>query len=274
MRLHLLSDLHLEFADYQPAVTDADVTVLAGDIAPKLRGLHWALEHFPGTVLYVPGNHEYYGWEFDKGLRKLRAEAETADGRLRVMDRELLVINGVRFLAATAWTDFALFGNAPEASYYAQERMTDYKRIRVAKGGYRRLRAIDTMREAQESRLWLQRQLEQPHDGPTVVVTHHAPSQQSLLYPDADYQADPMAPAFASSWEPLMAGVDLWLHGHTHLGMDYRVGACRVVSNPRGYPGEDVGFDPRLTIEVPTSSKGLPAVPDRATVLVQAKETD
>ena len=100
---------------------------------------------------------------------------------------------------------------------------------------------------------WLRRQLAQPFDGPTVVVTHHAPSVGSV----ADkYAADWLTPAFVSDLpEEFFSVPALWVHGHTHTGFDYVRGRCRVASNPRGYWLQDSsfeyqGFDPALVIDV------------------------
>ena len=59
LRIHLLSDLHLEFAPFVPQVSSADVVVLAGDIGVGSQGMQWAKEVFDIPVLYVAGNHEY-----------------------------------------------------------------------------------------------------------------------------------------------------------------------------------------------------------------------
>ena len=61
MRIHLLSDLHNEFSPFTPEVLETDVVILAGDIDVKTRGVDWAKRAFSGPVLYVPGNHEFYG---------------------------------------------------------------------------------------------------------------------------------------------------------------------------------------------------------------------
>lgn len=58
--------------------------------------------------------------------------------------------------------------------------------------------------------------------------------------------------AYANRWEDLMGdGVPLWVHGHSHLAVDYEIAGTRVVSNPRGYPGETTGFNETLVIHVP-----------------------
>ena len=64
MRLRVLSDLHLEHHDEGRVLphVEADVIILAGDIHAGTQGLHWAAAQFANTpVLYVPGNHEFYG---------------------------------------------------------------------------------------------------------------------------------------------------------------------------------------------------------------------
>jgi predicted phosphodiesterase len=123
--------------------------------------------------------------------------------------------------------------------------MSDYRKIRLAKEGYRKLRPQDTMHEAHRFKSWLQQQMAQPFEGKTVVVTHHAPSAKSLFYSDTITN-----PCYASPWDDLAEGVDLWVHGHTHRANDYPIGDCRVVINPKGYPGQDTGFDPELLIEL------------------------
>jgi len=83
----------------------------------------------------------------------------------------------------------------------------------------------------------------------TVVVTHHAPMAKRLTYGKA---LNPIDAAYASALDDLIPKSSLWIHGHTHVAADYRVGAGRVVSNPRGYVGHSpvADFDPLLVVEV------------------------
>lgn len=247
MRIHLLSDLHNEFERFVPLVTDADVTILAGDIDVKGRGVAWAREAFSGLVLYVPGNHEFYGGHLTRTLAKMRA---AGCERVRVLDREVITHQGVRFLCATGWTDFTATGNAPLAQWDAQQQMQDYKAIRYHDTQFRKLRPEVTAAEAHATHAWLREQLMQPFDGKTVVVTHHAPSMLSTPNSSTGTLLDA---AYVNRWEHLFGeGLDLWVHGHTHEAIDYTVEGTRVISNPRGYHGiEHVeGFDPSLVLEL------------------------
>ncbi|WP_342244746.1 metallophosphoesterase [Pseudomonas sp. OTU5201] len=244
MRIHLLSDLHNEFGVFQPAAFEADVVILAGDIDTGERGIPWARQAFACPVLYVPGNHEFYRGHLAKTLLKLR---QASCPRVRMLDRDEVTIDSVRFLGATMWTDFAATGNAPVASEYAQSVMNDFRQIRT--DNYRRLRPSDLVWESVTTRDWLRARLAAPHDGPTVVVTHHAPTLRSLQ--DNPHAGTHLDAAFANRWDDLMGDpIVLWVHGHVHMAIDFDVAGTRVVCNPRGYPGEVTGFDPGLILQV------------------------
>jgi predicted phosphodiesterase len=250
VRIHVLSDLHLEFAPFTPPSVDADVVVLAGDVHPGLRGLAWAAVQWPDRpVVLVPGNHEFYGHTYQALVRKLEARAASLSPHVHVLSDRAVVVDGVRFLGATLWTDFALLGAAPVGMAAAQTEMSDFRRIRV-EPRYGKARPTDAVLWHHRSTRWLRERLHEPHAGPTVVVTHHAPSRRSLnpLY------SDPVASAYASNLDALVeeSRVPLWVHGHTHHCVDYRLGTTRVLSNQRGYPDEPVGgFDPALVVDVP-----------------------
>ena len=245
MRIHLLSDLHNEFDPFTPEPLDCDVVILAGDIDLKARGVEWAKQSFSGPVLYVPGNHEFYGGHLTHTLEKLRA---AQDDRVRVLDRDEVILAGVRFLGAIMWTDFAATGNPHIAAFSAQNALNDFRQIRAE--NYRRIRPADLIALAVKTKDWLRDRLSEPFDGPTVVITHHAPTLRSLQ--DNPHAGTHLDAAFANRWEDLMCGdqVALWVHGHSHTAVDYEVAGTRVVSNPRGYPGEETGFCPDLVIEV------------------------
>ncbi len=248
MKLRLLSDIHLEFAPFTPPVTDADVIILAGDTSPGHHGVRWALEKFPDKpVLYLMGNHEFYGHEIPKLTHKL--EAETDGTNIHVMENKAVEIGEVVFLGCSLWTDFAL-GNDPSiGALVAEGAMNDFRRIRWWPG-YSRLRAGNLRRIHADSVLWLRQQFEANAGRKIVVLTHHAPSPRSI---PPRFQGDPLNCAFASDLGALVAAsnAQLWVHGHIHGQSDYQIGETRVIANPRGYPGEDVGeFRPDLVVEV------------------------
>lgn len=236
MNIHLLSDIHLENADYAPVQPDADLIVLAGDIHNGTKAFDWARWHYPhDRVIYVPGNHEFYGGHFERTLDALRARS---DDHVRLMDMDEIRIGKVRILAGTGWTDFQSTGNQPIAMWDAEQGMNDYQQIRTTKD-YRKLKPTDVARRAAEFKSWLNGKFAEPFDGKTVVVTHHAP----MIAPCAYREPSHLDAAFSNNWPDLVEQADLWLYGHTHQADDFTVGRCRLVSNPVGYAHENTGYD-------------------------------
>jgi predicted phosphodiesterase len=244
MRLHILSDLHLE-ADpaFRPPDTGADLLILDGDIAPGTDGLAAFASH-PGPVIYVPGNHEYYHSDLTTAGAYLRRYA-AATG-IHFLDCGELVWDGVRFLGATLWTNFELYGiqTIDDAYAHAARQILDFHRIMHRD---RLLIPADTVDFHRDAVAWLAASLNQPFAGPTVVITHHAPHPASI---HPRWANNPVNPAFVSDLTPLMGKACLWIHGHTHDSFDYEVAGTRVVCNPKGYRNENRLFQPDLVIEV------------------------
>ncbi len=228
MRLHLLSDLHLEFRPYDEPAPAADVVVLAGDITPGVRGLEWARTRWPATpVVYVAGNHEYYGDALPRLTDRLRWQA--GERGIHFLEGDAVEIGGVRFLGCTLWSDFEVTGDPVVAAATAAAVMADYRKIRVSPE-YRRVRPDDTAALHARSRRWLEEEIAAGRAVGAVVVSHHAPSLRSV---PPQYRTDPVSAAFASDLEELVerSGAALWLHGHTHHCVDYRIGRTRVLAN-------------------------------------------
>lgn len=205
-------------------------------------------------MLYVHGNHEGYGHQLElmqDALRAACASANAQGANIGLLDGDAVELNGVRFLGATLWTDFLLFGaeRREEAMAAAQSYMPDYQHISTG-AGQRLLCAADTAALHARHKTWLAGQLAQPFDGRTVVITHMAPSMQSV---EVQYASSLGSPAFASPLDELVAQADLWVHGHMHASHDYRIGQCRVVCNPCGYPQpdgtpENAQYDPQRIV--------------------------
>jgi predicted phosphodiesterase len=249
MRLNVLSDLHLSRGPLAIPENDAEVVVLAGDIARPKEAIAWA-SGFAKPVLYVPGNHEFYGGSIEDTVAELRRLS--AGTGIRVLDNDEVVLGGVRFLGTTLWTDFMLFGEGGKraaAMREAQRFMRDFSAIRL--GGAPFTPAASAALFAEHA-AWLAGKLAQPHAGPTVVITHHAPSRDSIHPRFADSLLNA---CFVSDAQEL-AGADracLWIHGHTHDSFDYELKGTRVLCNPRGYAkdgvNENPAFDPDLVVE-------------------------
>ncbi|HZM04226.1 MAG TPA: metallophosphoesterase [Candidatus Saccharimonadales bacterium] len=248
MRLHVFSDLHLEFAPAELPPTNADIIVVAGDLDLGYEGCRWLRYYIPTKpVIYVLGNHEFYRHSFPELAEILRRETEGSN--IHLLENSAVEINGYRFLGCSLWTDF-LTGPDPEAAMQTAEELMNDFRIITNSDEKRVLRARDTVKIHKASVAWLKDELAKGDPSRTIVVTHHGPSHRSEA---PHYANSPLNAAFTSNLDYLVerSGVPLWVHGHTHYNVDYKIGATRVVSNQRGYPSQLCnGFDPSLVIAV------------------------
>ncbi|MBU2788627.1 phosphatase [Acidithiobacillus sp. VAN18-1] len=243
MRIAYASDLHMEFGTRfaTEGLAGADVMVLAGDV--ETDATEWAtfmgraseaFGHKP--IIVVLGNHEYYNGIFPDDLDRYRqALAGLNRPNIHLLEREAVIMDGVRFLGTTLWTDFAQ--GTQELS--CQMVMADFAVIRDGDT----MRRLHTQRIAQvhkEIIAWLDTCFRDDWNGPTVVVTHHAPSFRSN---HPRFAKSTITGGFCSDldsriedWKP-----NVWIHGHLHDPVDYLIGKTpcgaqtRVLCNPWGY---------------------------------------
>lgn len=260
MRLQLASDLHLEhLARHFPGerlitpAPDADLLVLAGDIANGVDAVS-IFADWPVPVLYVAGNHEFYGHSWEQARVDLKAACRNTS--VQVLDTAAADLSAfsewaqerrdelsrIRFLGTTLWTDYQLelSGGRARAMTACHANLVDHRAIRTQEGLFTPRQALEAH---EQSRRWLEYMLAKPFDGKTVVISHHGPHERSIHPRFRTPQAAAINAGFASDLTPLLGKVDLWLHGHVHDSFDYEVDGCRVVTNPRGYPRQASSAD-------------------------------
>ena len=247
MKIQYASDLHTEFGSFPLQKSDlkGDILVLAGDIAGKPRKLNQYLHSLAGSIpiLYVMGNHEFYGHDFAMDLWQYQKTIGSQAG-VHFLENNSVEIGGIRFLGCTLWTDFfgGMHGKASERGINDFEFITlDGDKLRWTNVAYRHRNSL----------AWLKEELETSFPGPTVVITHHAPS---ALSNPPQFVGSPISGAFYSNLDELIekTAPALWIHGHMHNTSDYMIGKTRVVCNPFGYEGIEVNvdWDPEAFAEV------------------------
>lgn len=241
MKILVLSDLHNEFSLFSPPTLTVDLVVLAGDIDLQTRGVLWANEAFACPVVYCCGNHELYKGHLDRTLLKMKSAAAA---HVRVLENEVWIHGDVRFLVGTSWTDFTSTGDVVAASMTCVREMTDFKLIRAGTN-YRRLRPADLATKNRVTWEFLDRELSKTFKGTTIVVSHHCPIPEAAGEDEGHVSA-----AYYNRWYSLVEKADIWIFGHTHRSIDTIFAGCRVISNPRGYPNEDTGFNPSMVVDV------------------------
>jgi len=258
MKLQLLSDLHLETESFDPTpAPGADLLVLAGDIDATWAGYE-RFAGWPVPVLVVAGNHEFDNREMNDAWPALREHC--ARHGLQLLQRESRIVadaegRRVRFVAATRWSDFDLFGATHRDR--AQRAAAYFLRLMVATRAGQPLDADGVREEGLACRGWLETALAEPARerwDRTVVVTHFAPSFRSA---DPRYGRQPGTASFCNADDDLIPRADVWLHGHLHCRHDYLVHRpgrrpSRVVCHARGLldKGEAEGHEPLRLIEV------------------------
>jgi Icc-related predicted phosphoesterase len=237
MKIALLSDLHLDFhldggEEFlsQLDFSDCDLTVIAGDLSEVN---HWRWDQNvrelcakSKQVLYVAGNHCYYGSTFarvDAALRTLELQIQNlwVATKARVFTKYDIPygLKDLSIIAGTLW-----FENHSDQDLY--KGFSDFKYIPQLEP------------EVYKRNLEFQRLLAAEKDKPCIVVTHHLPSYQSvpLKYigqsSNRFFVGAELAPDIENS------KIKLWCHGHGHDAMNYKIGNTRIVSNPFGYPWE------------------------------------
>lgn len=251
MKIRLLSDLHTEFR--LPYKTHAmseyrgeDVLVLAGDIASGATNTMDVIQHFLDCgfprVVYVPGNHEYYGSTVKQFDDKLLDWCERTRGAHFLRPGQVIIDN-VLFTGGTLWTNFA---DNPISQSYCSRALNDFRQI----VNFRTRDAYDLYYKHMEH---IKSSYEQRDDRRVVVVTHFLPARDCISprWRNGNLLND----YFANDLGSMIAEMQntTWLFGHTHDAMDFTLGSTRLVCNPHGYynaMNDGVGFDPFKTIEV------------------------
>ena len=240
MRVAYCSDIHWEFAplllsELKPC--EADVMILAGDVYPEKyihsdSNFRKFCEDLSGTykdIIIISGNHEFYRGDWYKSLEKLR-EFYQDFPNIHFLEDNYIDIQGVRFIGSALWGD--LKRKDPIVMMIGESFMNEYRLCRNSHWGYRKLTSQDTVRRFDGSFRFIQDHLTEN----TVIITHHAPSLQSV---HEKYKNEgEINYSFASDLDKFILdnpGIKYWIHGHTHNKFNYLIGSTRILCNPRGY---------------------------------------
>lgn len=248
MKISYMSDLHLEFGSSPLRESDikGDVLVLCGDISSSPRSLGGFIERFSALekpIIVILGNHELYGMDWNTGPSLYK---EVLDGIpfVHFLENGFCIIEGVRFLGSSLWTDFA-GGRQGET---CEREMSDFSLI---KNNGKSLTWRDASVRHKDSLKWLSDALCDPHDGKTVIVTHTAPS---YLSNSPRFASSQISGGFCSNLEAFIEchPIDVWIHGHLHNSSDYEIGKTRVLCNPYGYEGIEINpqWNPQRFLEI------------------------
>jgi len=281
MRVNVISDLHIDFADL--TLPGGDVLILSGDVFeaksfkqamynPDMvlleherkdqrpdRFYRFMIEECAAKyrhVVYVMGNHEHYGFQYHKTYAHIK---EQLPDNIYILENEVKEIDGVLFLGATLWTDMNKGDQL--TLYHMKSMMNDYRQVTMfneAKSAYHKLQPEKTMADHHYTVKYFKNILEENRATgrrlPVVVVTHHSPSKASTKPRYIDDVI--MNGAYSSDLSEFILDnpeIKVWTHGHTHDNFDYMIGSTRIICNPRGYKGYEEQaehFDPTIGFDI------------------------
>lgn len=267
MRIHQMSDLHLEFNHKFRATNpyDADILMLNGDIcvADYLTRSEASPKHYLGQiirdffkqasdnyqyVIYIPGNHEHYHGTLLETVSILHEHL--SQDNITILDNSSMIINDYKIIGATLWTDCD--NNNPLVLNYLQGYMNDFKIVNYSKQPWKRFWPVDSVVEHTKSLKYIRE--ESDGQDKVIVMTHHAPSFQSIhkSYRDPMYYYSNRG--YYSDLDQFIIDrpqIKLWTHGHVHNNFDYMIGSTKIICNPHGYHTENIhGFNRGNIIEL------------------------
>lgn len=253
LKVFCLSDVHTELAARTVEIPDCDLLILAGDIGnvksslskTNLKNFLASTSHIP-HVVYVPGNHEYYGSAINRADDKIRELLPShviflnCDSYQFQHHGKIYIVHG-----CTLWSNIT--GIA-----LAAEWMNDYHKIKISSitngkvGGYIRMSPNYTIALHKKHLTWLTDALATHSEITQIVVTHHVP----YIPQEIDYQKEPVASCYYTDLTAVIRKYQpaLWCYGHTHKSCTTTIGKTIVHSNQLGYPGYD--SDVNMNIQV------------------------
>lgn len=270
--IRIYSDIHLDFDVpnkkfrfdmlWMPEELETDldtVLVLAGDLWHAEKpfsyfGQSW-LAHIAKKfkyILVVLGNHDLWDGNFPGTYGDFRTKLKEQNlQNVFLLQEDTITIGKTKFVGGTLWTDF-LRGNA-ECMYIAESGlMKDYKYIRSGPN-FAKLRASSILKEHIKTKDYIFTHAQKDFPEQKVwVISHHLPSYQSI---EDEFKREDLKlenHLYYSDMDTLIekSPIDFWVHGHSHFAKDYQIGTTRVLANPRGYKGEESGYNPWHLMEL------------------------
>lgn len=259
-KIAILSDLHLDVANYTPpSLDDVDLIVLPGDVCEVAAGspVEWMKKKLPShvPVIFVPGNHDFYGGRVGNLLNIWRKQAKFSN--IHVLYNDVYDWEGIPVLGSTLWSGLALNGNPVNQAHLRRTlpmNIADFSCIYQSGGKSWTVGAM--LKEHEKCLRFLDKNI--PKNSDSLVLTHFAPHKNSL---HPRFEGDAYSPYFINHLPELVERSSLWIHGHTHDFFNYNAGKKPgkgdVVCHPRGYPHEFKNLPPYepMIINFPPSPK-------------------
>lgn len=237
-KIGLVSDLHLEASNCEIDSKNWDYLVVAGDLSSDLNLIEDFFSYkapLDIPIIYVLGNHEYERRDVDSTPKKIK-EMLSFSKNIHVLDNESIVIDDIKFIGSTLWSNFELDGirAKEQAMKWAEQNVVDFYKIFKLDEFYRYvpINGNDMLKMNEKAYKFLEFELKKnDFSGKKVVITHFAPHKKSV---HENYKHT-ISSYWVNHFEELLGYSEYWFHGHTHNSFEYEVEGTVVACNPRGY---------------------------------------
>ena len=258
-KFRLMSDTHMEFTRknkvrFKSLADDQQtILILAGDIGTWKQATSWMMtikEQF-AQIVYVAGNHEFYGQEMRLALRHIKQRLLPYDN-LHFLENSMLELDDCILIGATFWTD--MNAHDPQTIDVCHKDMNDYHLIQLGSPEEKRtLHPNDTIKMHEASKKYFEQVIDNATK-PIVIITHHAPKFGEASDEDIGAFDDRIQYAYVTDMDKWLSArsqkIALWCHGHTHKSMKYEVAGVPVYTNAKGYACQKTGFDECFSFEL------------------------
>lgn len=249
---YISSDLHLEFfvkreidiliKKVENNVKDDPyenrILLLAGDVCTaKNDNLTYYLNSMQdlfSKIIYVPGNHEYYGSSIENGNILLNEKIDKLNERVnniyflnngRYHDKK----NNIMIIGTVLWSDLSYNNSDITLAKYI---INDFNYIH-------NFRPLDYQNMFNNNSKFLEEELKKYADSDKIVITHHMPSYDLV---DEKYRNENNV-CFTSDMSYLFnRSIKAWIYGHTHSATEQTINGILFKCNPIGYKGENEKF--------------------------------
>lgn len=251
MKIWYLSDLHIDFGKQNiKQYPEIDIVVILGDVGNKLSGWSFieTLLNKGYIVLFVLGNHEYYNNSLKniytmKEIFNLWKDKEKLFPNFHILENDTFIFNNVKFIGSTLWTNFSNHKKETIDLFYKEQNDSKIIFKTVRNMGFKRLGGTPINHEDvtgfyNNSIDFIKNEVSKPFEGHKIVLTHFAPSYQSIGEKYKPYIND--YGNYANDLDEYIKNSDIsyWLHGHIHTTSYYNIGNTIIACNPFGYRSE------------------------------------
>lgn len=257
------SDIHLDFQItkktknihnlWTPEKLDTDkntVLILAGDIWHSKKPFYFINDSWMRVVseqfkyvLFVLGNHDYWSGNISFEKEKVNKYInELGLHNVFLLQNDTVWIGDYKIIGSTLWTNY--LNSNKDSMLLAEKQMNDFRYIKQ-NNNYAKLTSNKVINEHIIGKNYIFNNAKKEYDGQKVwVITHHPPSFKSIL----DFNENKISLEYGSlasdlEDEIINSDIDVWIHGHTHNHSNYFIDKTQVLSNPKGYPQEELVYD-------------------------------